>query len=84
MTDTFPAGRLPPKEPSTPNPSGANSGFFTEEARRDLDILGRDDFKTLAHAVVVRGYAAIVGLPMDIVAKLLYNRGVVVASGVIQ
>ena len=32
------------------------------KARRDdLDILGRDDFKTLAHAVVVRGYAAIVG-----------------------
>jgi hypothetical protein len=27
----------------------------------DLDILGKDDFKTLAHAVVVRDYAAIVG-----------------------
>jgi hypothetical protein len=55
------------------------------EARRDdLDIHGGDDFKTLAHAVVVRGYAAIVGLPMDVVANSCSSRGVVVACGVIR
>jgi hypothetical protein len=58
----------------SPYPSWGESGLFTIAGRHgenDLDILGRDDFKTLARALVVRGYAAIVGLPLDVVAKLL-------------
>jgi hypothetical protein len=33
----------------------------------------RDDLKTLALAVVVRGYAAIGGPPLDVAAKLLFK-----------
>ena len=43
---------------------GANPGCprrVGKHGENDLDILGRDDFKTPAHAVVVRDYAAIVG-----------------------
>ena len=37
----------------------------------ELNTFGRDDFETLAHAVVVLGYAAIVRLPLNIAAKFL-------------
>jgi len=56
-------------------PSWGESGVVHDVGSTgdDLDILGRDDFKTLAHAVVVRGYAAIVGLPLDVAAKHLFK-----------
>ena len=39
----------------------------------DLDILCRDDFQTLAYAVVIGSDAAIVSLPLNVVAKFLFE-----------
>jgi len=39
----------------------------------DLEILCRDDFQTLAYAVVIGSDAAIVSLPLNVVAEFLFK-----------
>lgn len=48
-------------------PSWGESGVVHDVGSTgdDLDILGRDDFKTLAHAAVVRGYVRYCGSAID-------------------
>jgi hypothetical protein len=50
----------------------------------DLKILCRDDFRTFTDAVVVRSDASVVGLPLNVVAKLLFEPRCGGGEGVIQ
>src|SRR5208337_967435 len=45
------------------------------DGQDDLELFRRNDFQTLAHAVVVRNDAAIVRLRLDVIPKLLFEPG---------